>query len=84
MKYYQPYGNGDANAPFINGNPAAGIQGSIVPAGAVEFPQREIVNCEVFANLTPTENNSQQLWQAMQRNPWYTHACIDGGTSGAM
>ncbi|HKD76355.1 MAG TPA: hypothetical protein VKB76_12710 [Ktedonobacterales bacterium] len=84
MKYNQPYGITDTNASYINGNPAAGIQGSIVPAEAIEFDQREIVNSILQSGLDPDNGNLQQLWQATQRNPWITHACVDGGTAGAM
>ena len=41
MKYNQPYGITDPEAPYINGDPSIGRQGSIIPAAAVEFPQRE-------------------------------------------
>jgi hypothetical protein len=43
VKYQPPYGLSDPNAPYINGNPALGQQGSIPPAAAFEQPQREIV-----------------------------------------
>ncbi len=43
MKYNQPYG-GVADAPFVNGDPSIGRQGSIPPAEAIEYDQREIVN----------------------------------------
>lgn len=44
MLYNQPYDQPtNPNAPYVDGNPAAGIQGSIVPAAGVEFDQREIV-----------------------------------------
>jgi hypothetical protein len=44
MLYNQP-GDQPSNpsAPYVDGNPSAGIQGSIVPAAGVEFDQREIV-----------------------------------------
>ncbi|MHC2399095.1 hypothetical protein ACVMGC_003639 [Bradyrhizobium barranii subsp. barranii] len=35
MKYNQPYGVSDPKAPYINGNPATGQQGSI-PASGVD------------------------------------------------
>ena len=45
MKYNQPFDQpSNPNAPYIDGNPSAGIQGSIVPAAAIEYDQREIVN----------------------------------------
>jgi hypothetical protein len=84
MKYNPPYGITDPNAAYINGNPAAGIQGSIVPAEAIEYDQREIVNSILQAGLVPDNGNLQQMWQATQRNPWITHAAVDGGTAGQM
>ena len=44
MKYNQPYGITDPEAPYINGDPSIGRQGSIIPAAAVEFPQRDIIS----------------------------------------
>ena len=45
MQYAQPFGNTNPNADYVNGNPATATPGSIIPAAAVEAPQREIVNC---------------------------------------
>ena len=54
MKYNQPYGVSDPNAPYINGNPTTGTMGSIPPAASIEYPQREIVNVISNGGLTPT------------------------------
>lgn len=43
MKYNQPFGISDPNAPYINGNPSTGTMGSIPPAWSIEHDQREIV-----------------------------------------
>jgi hypothetical protein len=44
MRYNQPFDQpSNPNAPYVDGEPAAGIEGSIVPAASVEFDQREIV-----------------------------------------
>lgn len=43
MKYNQPFGIGDPDAAYINGNPATGTMGSIPPASSIEYDQREIV-----------------------------------------
>lgn len=43
MKYNQPFGITDPNAPYINGDPQTGTMGSIPPAASIEYPQREIV-----------------------------------------
>jgi hypothetical protein len=41
MKYQAPYGSpsgpNDEAVQFINGNPTAGIKGSIIPAGGIEY-----------------------------------------------
>ena len=34
MKYVQPYGIADEDAPYINGDPSQGRMGSIPPAAA--------------------------------------------------
>jgi hypothetical protein len=44
MLYNQPYDQPtNPSAGYVDGNPKAGIEGSIVPAAAVEFDQREVV-----------------------------------------
>lgn len=45
MLYNQPWDQkSNPNAPYVDGNQAAGIEGSIVPAAGIEFDQREIVD----------------------------------------
>lgn len=66
MKYNQPFGISDPNAPYIDGNPPAGIQGSIPPAASLEFAQREVVNVITYAGLTPSNLDLTQLRQAIQ------------------
>jgi hypothetical protein len=47
MLYNQPYGLPPETilygTPYVNGNPSAGLAGSIPPAASVEYDQREIV-----------------------------------------
>ena len=51
MQYNQPLDQpSQPNASYIDGNPAAGIQGSIVPAASLEFDQREVVEVIMRAN----------------------------------
>jgi hypothetical protein len=51
MKYNQPLDKpSDANASYFDGNPKAGIQGSIVPAASIELDQREVVEVITRAN----------------------------------
>lgn len=52
MLYNQPLDQpSNPNAPYVDGNPAAGIQGSIVPAASIEFDQREVVEVITRANV---------------------------------
>ncbi len=65
MQYNPPFGTtGDAG--FIDGNPGAGQPGSIPPAAAMEFTQREIVACIQAAGLTPSNTDLRQLMQAVR------------------
>lgn len=71
MQYNQPFDQpSNPNASYVNGNPGAGISGSIPPAAAIEYPQREIVAVEVAAGLTPANQTpatgANQLLQAIQ------------------
>ncbi|HEY7417222.1 MAG TPA: hypothetical protein VH593_18700, partial [Ktedonobacteraceae bacterium] len=82
MKYNQPYGVADANAPYINGNPATGTMGSIPPAASIEYPQREIVNLISDAGLlTPDNGDLHQLAKSVQSTLLYSDD--DAGTSNA-
>ena len=58
MKYNQPYGVADEDAPYINGNPSTGTMGSIPPAASIEYPQREIVNMIEAAALVSRQCRS--------------------------
>ena len=78
MKYHQPYGDPNPDGSFVDGNPATGVRGGIIPAGAIEFPQREIVNMILKNQLSPTDSDPLQLTKAVQidRINW----AIDIGT----
>ena len=65
MKYGPPLGSVDPDAAYQNGNPSAGIPGSIVPAAAIEHPQRELLHVILKAGLTPDENTLTQLYEAI-------------------
>ena len=65
MKYVPPLGSVDPDAAYQNGNPSAGIPGSIVPAAAIEHPQRELLHVILKAGLTPDENTLTQLYEAI-------------------
>jgi len=66
MKYNQPYGVSDPNAPYINGDPSIGQAGSIPPAASIEYPQREIVNFISDSGLTPDNSDLHQLSKSVQ------------------
>lgn len=66
MKYNQPFGSADPNAPYVDRNTPGAISGSRVPAKAVEMPQREIVSVITAAGLPPTNDDPTQLLQAIQ------------------
>jgi hypothetical protein len=82
MKYEPPYGAPGSNDPYINGNPATGTMGSIPPAAAIEYPQREIVNFISRSNLTPTDADMFQLARAVQGG--IVNYGLDTGTPNQM
>lgn len=67
MKYTPPLNSEDPNAGFVNADPANGQEGSIIPAGALEYPQREIVNVITDAGFTPSETDNSQLKNAINK-----------------
>jgi hypothetical protein len=79
--YNQPFGAA-ANAPYINGNPAAGIQGSIFPAAGMENPQRELVNFIADTGQTPNNANLRQLGLGVQGGR--TNFNTAGGTANSL
>jgi len=82
MKYHQPYGISDVNAGYVNGDPSIGRMGSIPPAEAIEYPQREIVGLISDSGFTPADTDLRQLGRALQAGSiWYG---VDTGTTNAM
>ncbi|HBS22719.1 MULTISPECIES: hypothetical protein [Thalassospira] len=82
MKYVKPLNETDPDAPYIDGDASQDIEGSEVPAAAIEDPMREIVNAITYF-LGTTENplpaddaDLQQLRKAIQQ------AVIDGTANG--
>jgi hypothetical protein len=74
MKYNQPYDQPSApNAPYVDGNPSAGIQGSIVPAASIEYPQREIMAAIQAAGLSGTNSDLSQLLQMLKIMDVFNH-----------
>lgn len=66
MQYVPPVGGAD-NDPYIDGNPSSGVEGSAVPAAAIEHPMREIEAVIVAAGLTPDESQLDQLLRAITK-----------------
>lgn len=79
MKYVQPYGISDLDAPYINGDPSQGRAGSIPPAAAFEHPMREIVHMISKCKLTPTDLDLYQLLKSIRTN--YVNWTLDTGTT---
>jgi hypothetical protein len=65
MRYRQPHGISDPDASYVDGNTGTGTLGSVIPAEAVENPQREIVAVVEAAGLTPSAGDTTQLAQAI-------------------
>jgi hypothetical protein len=82
MKYEPPYGITDPNAGYINGNPAAGIEGSIPPAASIEYPMREIVAAITVNGIVPNDGDLQQLARAIRSQA--SNYLIDNGAQNAM
>ena len=66
MKYVEPIGAEDPNASYVNANPGADIEGSPVPAEAIEHPMREIEAVIKAGGLIPSNGDLTQLVQAIQ------------------
>ena len=79
MKYQPPYGVSDADAPYVNGDPSIARRGSILPAAAAEFPQREIVNFIENSDQIPSDGDLEQLTRGI-RNQW-VNFCVDTGSA---
>src|SRR6266478_4557998 len=77
MQYNQPYG-GNIDDHFIDGVPPFGVQGSIIPAAAIEYTQREIVNFILKSQLSPSNGDLTQLSRSVQVD--LVNWAIDTGT----
>lgn len=67
MRYNPPYGSVDPDASYVDKDVPGAVAGSKVPKGAVEHPQREIVNAIVLAGIAPLAADLTQLDQAIRR-----------------
>jgi hypothetical protein len=66
MEYVPPLGAADPDESYVDGNPAAGIEGSPVPAAAIEGMLREIIQVIVQSGLEPTGADLTQLADAIE------------------
>lgn len=82
MDYQQPFGT-SAGTGYTNGNPSTGTQGSIPPAGAIEYPQREIVNAVTKSGYTPSNSDLFQLARGV-RSQKLNYVGNFGGTANAL
>lgn len=64
MDYTAPIGEA-ADASYTDANPAIGVEGSAIPAAALENPQREIVAVIAAAGLVASNGNLAQLLAAI-------------------
>ena len=85
MEYVQPVG-GLANDPYLDANPVGGIEGSPVPAAAIEHPMRELVALIADAGLAPTGASLTQVAAAVRTLMQKQAASISvaGGTADAI
>jgi hypothetical protein len=87
MKYNAPFGSVDPNAPFADRSTPNTVQGSKVPAQAIEHPQREIVAVIASAGIVPSAGDTTQLLQALQyyfaQLPIYPEILTSNGRIGA-
>lgn len=67
MDYATPIGQEDQGeaAIYIDGNPEVGIEGSAVPAKAIEPGMRELIHLIRFAGLTPSGTDLEQVRKAI-------------------
>jgi hypothetical protein len=82
MDYQPPFGTA-AGTAYTNGNPATGTQGSIPPAAAIEYPQREIVNALTKSGYTPSNSDLFQLTRGV-RSQKLNYVGNYGGTANAL
>jgi hypothetical protein len=83
MLYNQPYDQpSNPDASYVNGNPSSGIQGSIIPAGAMEQPQRELIGLITAAGLTPSNSDLSQVAKAIQGG--VISFAVAGGSANAL
>jgi hypothetical protein len=76
MKYNQPHGITNPDAPYIDGDPSQAIKGSIIPAAAVEDPQREIVGVIDKSGFERDDEDLLQLTRGVRQGINYVAASL--------
>jgi hypothetical protein len=79
MQYNPPWNAADPNASYVDGVPPTGVEGSVIPAAALEYTQREIVNFILKSQLGPTNSDLVQLARSVQVD--LVNWAIDIGTA---
>ena len=82
MKYEQPFGIPDPNAPYINGQRDKGIIGSKPTGPTVENPMRELTNLIKNAQQIPTDDDLMQVTRAVRDGR--LNFFIDQGTANQL
>lgn len=85
MEYVQPVGAA-ADAPYLDANPSGGVEGSPVPAAAIEHPMRELVALITDAGLTPSDADLEQVASAVRTLMQKQSSCVSNadGTADAI
>jgi hypothetical protein len=66
MDYIAPFGSSDPDAPYVDRDTPGAVSGSKVPAHAIEYPMRELVNLISAADLDPDNADLTQVAKAIQ------------------
>jgi hypothetical protein len=83
LKYQPPWGTDpNGNAPYINGNPAEGVGGSIPPAAVFEYPQRELLGVIEKSGIVPSDGDLLQLAKSIRSQA--LNYAIDTGVADAL
>ncbi len=82
MKYEQPFGIPDPNAPYINGQRDKGIIGSKPTGATVENPMRELTNLIKNSQQTPTDDDLMQVTRSVRDGR--LNFFIDQGTANQL
>jgi hypothetical protein len=82
MKYVPPYGTNDPDAPYINGDPSTGTEGSIPPADAFNEPLRELHNLVAYSGYNPVDTDLTQVTQSVRRQ--WVNWVVDTGSVNSL